>query len=257
MDSVLVLTAAILRFNFTCVCASAMNNSKMIKTFAVVAAVACQAADALATTKLDVKTLYGGVQLAQTSSTSQVEAQGFPVGTKADPLCLMQVHSVRPNLDVPKLPPVSYTQSGKELPPALRRRLQRRYEQRGLQVPDYLRDAAPEEPPALAAAQPEKVAAPAPRREPPRLPEPTRAAPEPIQRIEKAYRAASEPARVIPGAPAPYERQHVAPPAPPAPKPQPQPKPAMLSPSRHENKRALASLVTDTISHQAERDLAA
>ena len=51
----------------------------------------------------------------------------------------MIVHSVKPNLDVPKLPTVSYDKK-RSLPSALRRRLARRYEERGEPVPDYLLD---------------------------------------------------------------------------------------------------------------------
>ena len=43
----------------------------MYKTIVVVAAVAGQAAHALSTTKLDTSTLYGGIKLAQTGTTTE------------------------------------------------------------------------------------------------------------------------------------------------------------------------------------------
>lgn len=44
------------------------------------------------------------------------------------------MHSVAPVLDVPKVPAIN------EMPSFLKRRLARRYEDRGEPVPDYLRD---------------------------------------------------------------------------------------------------------------------
>ena len=227
----------------------------MYKSFAVAAAVACQAARALSTTQLDVAALYGGLQLAQTSSSSssssKVEAPGFPAHQKADPLCLMQVHSVRPNLDVPKLPPVSHAatvsqQNMDELPPALRRRLQRRYEQRGMPVPEYLRTEAADAPPSLAA--PPQLHGQAPQRGPEPKPEP--------RRPEPSYRAIAEPAHAMhPAAPQPYERQVVAPP--PAPVPQPQPQAPTLGMPRADGKGALAGLVQGAASLQPSLDLSA
>ena len=217
----------------------------MYKSFAVAAAVACEAARALSTTQLDVAALYGGLQLAQTSSSSKVEAPGFPAHQKVDPLCLMQVHTVRPNLDVPKLPPVSHAaginqQNMDQLPPALRRRLQRRYEQRGMEVPAYLRTEAADEPPSLAA--PPQLRGPEPKAEP--------------RRPEPSYRAVAEPARSMhPPAPQPYERQVVAPP--PAPVPQPQPQAPTLGLPRVDGKGALAGLVQGAVSHQGGLDLSA
>ena len=87
----------------------------------------------LQTTKLDVASLYrdvvGDVMLAQTRSSA------FAQGN--DPLCTFRVHSVLPNVDIPKLPQLNYDEN-KEIPDFLRARLARRYEERGEPVPDYL-----------------------------------------------------------------------------------------------------------------------
>lgn len=50
------------------------------------------------------------------------------------PVCQLRVHSVTPTLDVPKVPTLG------EMPSFLKRRLARRYLDRGEPVPAYLRD---------------------------------------------------------------------------------------------------------------------
>ena len=86
--------------------------------------------NALETTKLDIASLYKSAALAGPIA---------PRIGKQEGICSMIVHTVKPNLDVPKLPTVSYDKK-RSLPSALRRRLARRYEERGEPVPDYLLD---------------------------------------------------------------------------------------------------------------------
>ena len=97
-------------------------------TFSVMAVMA-MGVNALETTKLDVASLYK----------SAAPAPGPILGAPAhEGVCSMVVHSVKPNLDVPKLPEVSY--GNRDIPSALRRRLARRYEERGEAIPDYLQE---------------------------------------------------------------------------------------------------------------------
>ena len=50
--------------------------------------------------------------------------------TNKEGVCSMIVHTVKPDLDVPKLPLVNYSKD-REIPNALKRRLVRRYKERG------------------------------------------------------------------------------------------------------------------------------
>ena len=95
----------------------------------VYAAVLTASAHAVGTTNLDTGTLYKGVtHLAQINSSSTSETAA----------CAMEVNEVTANTEfVPTLPDLSYS-TDREIPSALKRRLARRYEERGEEVPDYL-----------------------------------------------------------------------------------------------------------------------
>lgn len=78
--------------------------------------------------------------LTQTQATSEAKVDSLSMLTQrkpGDPLCTLNVHSVKPDLSVPKLPTVDYSMT--EIPTFLKRRLARRYEERGEPVPDYLK----------------------------------------------------------------------------------------------------------------------
>jgi len=99
----------------------------MFKNFALAAAVSCMSANALESTMLDMN-MYNDVVFAQTKSETTAE-YGCVVGM--DPICTLKVHSVLPDLDVPLIP------SPEELPSFLMRRLERRHEELGEDIPEY------------------------------------------------------------------------------------------------------------------------
>ena len=84
----------------------------------------------LETMKLDMG-MYQEVIFAQTKSES--EYSGEDEAAKP-PVCTLRVHSVSPTLDVPKVPKLE------SMPSFLKRRLARRYKDRGEPVPEYLLD---------------------------------------------------------------------------------------------------------------------
>ena len=103
----------------------------MFKNFAATMALAMSSAHALEQTKLDLS-MYNDVTFAQIGST--INDASYHSG----PLCTLHVHTVSPDLDGPKQP--SIHNAFDEIPNALKRRLARRYEDRGEPIPDYLKD---------------------------------------------------------------------------------------------------------------------
>ena len=101
----------------------------MLQRFALAAAVAISSASALESTMLDMS-MYNDVIFAQIK-TEQVGDE-----SKSKPVCTLRVHSVSPVLDVPKVPQIDL------MPSFLKRRLARRYQDRGEAVPEYLKDEA-------------------------------------------------------------------------------------------------------------------
>ena len=80
------------------------------------------------TTKLDMA-MYNDVVFAQTGAfTNYAGASG------GDALCTLRVHSVAPILDTPKVVEADFA----NMPSFMRKRLARRYEERGEPVPNYL-----------------------------------------------------------------------------------------------------------------------
>ena len=101
----------------------------MFKNFAATVALAFSSVHALEQTKLDLS-MYNDVTFAQIGSTVGDASH------HAGPLCTLHVHTVAPDLDVPKLPTIH--NAFDEIPSALKARLRRRYEDRGEPIPDYL-----------------------------------------------------------------------------------------------------------------------
>ena len=101
----------------------------MLKKFALAAAGVISSASALESTMLDMS-MYNDVIFAQITT----EYGGGQ--SKPKPVCTLRVHSVSPVLDVPKVPQID------SMPSFLKRRLARRYEDRGEAVPEYLKDEA-------------------------------------------------------------------------------------------------------------------
>lgn len=123
----------------------------MLKSLAVAAAQFAFVTSALETTSLDMNELYKSVMpkstmLAQIGSSSATE---WAVTSNIEPICTLRVHTVKPMLDIPKLPSVDYSMQ-KEIPSFLKRRLARRYEDRDEEVPDYLKPEQKENEPEIA-----------------------------------------------------------------------------------------------------------
>ena len=78
--------------------------------------------------------MYQDVMFAQIASMQDENDPATKPENQPAPVCTLKVHTVKPTFDVPKVPSLS------EMPSFLKRRLARRYQERGEPVPDYLKN---------------------------------------------------------------------------------------------------------------------
>jgi len=100
----------------------------MYTRLAVAAVIGCVGANAIRSTPIDMG-MYNSAVFAQTGSLA-LEAEA----PKKKPKCTLKVHSIVPNLDLPKVHSVD------EMPSFLKNRLARRHEAEGEEVPEFLKE---------------------------------------------------------------------------------------------------------------------
>lgn len=102
----------------------------MYSRLAVAAVIGCVSANAIRSTPINMG-MYNSAEFAQTGSFSFETAE---VEAPKKPKCVLKVHSIVPNLDLPKVHSID------QMPSFLKNRLARRHEAEGEEVPDYLQE---------------------------------------------------------------------------------------------------------------------